>query len=106
MYPTNAYHIRQATDADEGALRRLAELDSKRPLSGPALIGEIDGNPAGAVSLTDGRVIADPFQQTAVLKQILHMRFGALRAYSRTPSLRERLGEALAPFRARAGEAA
>jgi hypothetical protein len=105
MYPTNAYHIRQATDADESALSRLADLDSQRPLSGPALIGEIDGNPAAAVSLTDGRVIADPFKQTAVLSQLLHMRAGALRAYSRTPSLPERMRETMAPFRARASEA-
>ncbi|HEY6778880.1 MAG TPA: hypothetical protein VI122_20425 [Thermoleophilaceae bacterium] len=105
MYPTNAYNIRQATDADESALSRLAELDSRRPLSAPALIGEIDGKPAAAVSLTDGRVIADPFQQTAVLTQILRMRFGALRASSQTPSLPDRLGAALAPFRERATEA-
>jgi hypothetical protein len=48
MYPTNAYVIREATDADERALRWLAELDSQRPLSGPALVGEIDGSPAAA----------------------------------------------------------
>lgn len=105
MYPTNAYNIRRATEADESALRRLADLDSRRPLSGPALIGEIDGKPAAAVSLTDGRVIADPFQQTGVLTQILHMRFGAMRASSQTPSLPDRLGAALAPFRARASQA-
>lgn len=105
MYPTNAYQIRRATEADEDALRRIAELDSRRVLSGPALIGEIDGAPAAAVSLIDGRVIADPFQRTAVLTQILRMRFNALRAYSRTPSLPERLGQTLAPFRARVSEA-
>jgi hypothetical protein len=33
--------LRRATDADEGALRRLAELNSRRPLSGPALIGRV-----------------------------------------------------------------
>jgi hypothetical protein len=91
MYPTNAYVIREATDTDEHALRWLAELDGQRPLSSPALVGEIDGSPAAAVSLTDGRVIADPFRPTSVLTQILHMRFAATRAYSRTPSLPERM---------------
>jgi len=105
MYPTNAYHIRRATESDEAALRGLAELDSRTPLSGPALIGEIDGAPAAAVSLIDGRVIADPFQQTAVLTQILRMRYSAMKAHDREPSLPERLGAAFAPFRARAGEA-
>jgi hypothetical protein len=94
MYPANTYVIRQATAQDERALHRLAELDSQRPISGPALIGEIDGLPAAAVSMTDGRTIADPFQPTAVVRQLLRMRHGALLAYARTPSLRERLREA------------
>jgi hypothetical protein len=97
MYPTNAFVIRQSTEDDEPALRRLAELDSKRPFAGAALIGEIGGLPAAAVSLNDGRLIADPFQPTAVLSQLLRMRFGALQAYSRTPSLNERLRTALSP---------
>jgi hypothetical protein len=105
MYPANAYLIRRATEADEPALHRLAELDAQRPLSGPALIAEIGGKPAAAISLADGRVIADPFEHTAVARQVLRMRFGALRAYSRTPSLPGRIGEALAPFRVRASEA-
>jgi hypothetical protein len=105
MYPTNAYHIRRATEADQDALRRLAELDSRKPVSGPALIGEMDGAPAAAISLIDGRLIADPFKQTAVLTQILRMRLAAMRAHSRTPSLPERLGAAFAPFRAKASEA-
>jgi hypothetical protein len=57
------------------------------------------------VSLTDGRVIADPFRETGVLTQILHMRFAAMRAYSRTPSLPERIRASMAPFRARTSEA-
>lgn len=100
MYPTTAYKIRHATAADARALHLLAELDSQRPLSGPTLVGEIDGNPAAAVSLADGRVIADPFERTTVLTQLLHIRAGALSAFSRTPSLAERMRQALAPFRA------
>jgi hypothetical protein len=91
MYPASTYAIRPAAEADEPILHRLAELDSQRPLEGPALIGEIGGLPVAAVSLTDGRVIADPFKPTVHLRQILHMRFDAFRAYSRTPSLPQRL---------------
>lgn len=91
MYSANAYPIRRSHGADEDILRRLAELDSQRPLKGPALIGYIQGRPAAAVSLTDGRVIADPFATTVHLTQILRMRFEAFRAYSRTPSLRQRM---------------
>jgi hypothetical protein len=101
MYAAHAYNIRKSTAADEPALHRLAELDSQRPLTGDALVAEIDAKPAAAISLADGRVIADPFQQTAVATQVLHMRYGALRAYSRTPSLPDRMRDALAPFRAR-----
>jgi hypothetical protein len=100
MYPSNAYVIRPATEEDHGALQRLAELDGQRPFAGPALIGEIDGRPAAAISLFDGRVVADPFQPTHVLRQVLRMRLGALRAYSSTPSLADRVRAAMQPFAA------
>ena len=87
----NAYVIRQATIDDDETLRRLAELDSQPALHRPALIGEIGGYPAAAVSLIDGRVISDPFQLTVRLTQLLHIRVSALRAYAQTPSLPERL---------------
>jgi hypothetical protein len=98
MYPANAYVIRQATEDDERALHELAELNSQRPFSGPALIGEIDGRPAAAISLFEERVIADPFQPTTALRQMLRMRLRALRAYSSTPSLTERVAMAMRPF--------
>ena len=105
MYPANHYVIRPATPEDERALHQLAELARQRPLSGSALIGEIDDTPAAALSLTEGRIIADPFQPTAVLSQLLRMRASALVAYSRTPSLAERIRAAMAPFRARTARA-
>jgi hypothetical protein len=91
MFPANAYVIRSATDADADTLRRLAALDSQRALSGPVLIGEIDGAPAAAVSVSDERVVADPFRRTARLTPLLRMRARSLRAVERTPSVRERL---------------
>jgi hypothetical protein len=95
MYPSNAYPIRRSHEADTETLRRLGELDSQRPLEGPALIGYMRGHPAAAVSLTDGRVIADPFENTDHLTQILRMRFDAFRAYSRTPSVRQRVRDGI-----------
>jgi hypothetical protein len=100
MYP-NAHSIRKATPADVPALGRLAALDSQRPLTGRVLVAEIGGQPAAAISLADDRVIADPFQHTAVTRQGLRIRSQALRAYERTPSLADRMRQALAPFRAR-----
>jgi hypothetical protein len=90
MFAANSFLIRRATEADRPALRRLAELDSQRPLTGMTLMGEIDGHVAVALSMTDGRVIADPFQPTARLTPRLRARADALRAVTRTPAQRRR----------------
>jgi hypothetical protein len=91
MFPTDVYVIRRALDDDAPALRQLADLDSQSPIGGDALIGEIDGRPAAAISLAEGHVIADPFQFTGQLSAMLKMRARSLRASERTPSLRERV---------------
>jgi hypothetical protein len=98
MYPANAYVIRQATETDAATLRHLAELDGQKPFAGPALIAESGGTAIAAISLFDERVVADPFERTAVVTQLLHMRLHALRAHSGTPSLTERLRAAFRPF--------
>jgi hypothetical protein len=69
----------------------IRHVESQGPLGGPALVGEIDGRPAAAIAMDDGRVIADPFQETASLVAQLRMRARGLRSYERMPSLRERL---------------
>ena len=98
MYPANAYVIRQSSEADAPALRRLAELDSQKPFAGPALIAEGGGVAIAAISLLDERVVADPFEHTAVVTQLLRMRLGALRAYGATPSVADRIRDAMRPF--------
>lgn len=91
MLPANTYIIRRATADDRWALEGLAQLDSQGELSEPALIGEINGCPAAAISLADGRVVADPFRFTVQLCQVLRIRAAAMQAHSRAPSLPERL---------------
>jgi hypothetical protein len=91
MIAANAYSIRFATAQDADTLSRLAERDSHEPLVGRVLIGQIDGAPAAALSLHDGRVIADSSRSTDRLVATLRMRAGAVRAFEATPSLRERL---------------
>jgi hypothetical protein len=98
----DTYVIRMTTDEDARALRRLGELDSQPPLAGPALICEVNGTPAAALSLGDGRVTADPFRRTEDLVAFLRVRADARQAYQATPSLRERLLAAL-PARYRSG---
>jgi hypothetical protein len=100
MFPANAYVIRQATIDDQAVLERLAGLDSQQPLRGPALIGEIDGTPAAAISMADGRVVADPFKLTAQLVPVLMMRRRSLQAFAAQPSLRSRVKIGMRPSRA------
>jgi hypothetical protein len=107
MYYSNTYAIRVATADDEPGLRRLAELDSKAPLVGPVLVGEIAGAPVAALALTDNRTVADPFVPSDHLLATMHMRAKGMRAVERTPSLRERIRAAVpAIARTRDGGAA
>jgi hypothetical protein len=69
---------------------------------GRVLIGEIDGAPAAAISLDDGRVIAGRSARTGHLAAFLRMRAAALRAQEAVPSLRERILSGVpAAYRAR-----
>jgi hypothetical protein len=68
--------VREATAADAPALTRLAELDSASPLEQPVLVAEVGGAPRAAISMLDGRLIADPFRPTGDLAALLRMRSG------------------------------
>lgn len=73
--------IRAATTGDGPALARLAALDSASVPFGPVLLAEVDGQPRAALSVTDERVIGDPFTRTAELVELLrvHARSTAVR---------------------------
>jgi hypothetical protein len=66
--------IRRATDDDARALDRLARLDSQRLPAGPHLIAAIDDVPVAAVSLSSGRMVANPFAATAPVVGLLQER--------------------------------
>jgi hypothetical protein len=65
-------------------LRRIAAIDSQRPLAdGPVLLGELTAPPQAALSMADGRVIANPSVPTAPMKAHLRLRataYGSNRA--------------------------
>lgn len=63
--------IRQATSADAFALRRLAALDDRAALRGEVLLAEQAGEVRAALSLDNGRSIANPFAPTAELVEML-----------------------------------
>jgi len=95
MFPSNAYTIRVAGDDDTAALRDLAELDSRPALAGRVLLAEDDGVAVAALSIDEGRTVADPFRHTGVPLSLLRMRANALAAYDRMPSVRERIVAAM-----------
>ncbi|MEA2296879.1 MAG: hypothetical protein QOE86_4518 [Solirubrobacteraceae bacterium] len=97
MYAANNYVIRQASDQDASALDHIAALDSQGPISTDALVGELDGSPAAAISLVSGRVIADPFRPTAILVAQLRARAGGIVAAGRRPRLRDRIRAGIRP---------
>lgn len=75
-----ALTIRVATPRDARALSRLAGLDSRRPLSGRALLAEHDGVVTAAIALTSGSVVADPFRPASeAVRQLRYRRYQLLR---------------------------
>ena len=68
--------IRQATKADALAVRRLAALDDSASLKGSVLVAEHAGEMRAAISLDDGRIVANPFAPTAELVEMLRMHRG------------------------------
>ena len=72
--------IRQATAADAFTLRRLAALDDRPALRGEVLVAEQAGDVRAALSLENGRAIANPFAPTAALVEMLRMH----RSYAET----------------------
>ncbi len=63
--------VRPARPVDAADLSRLAALDSARPLTGDVLMAVSGGDIAAAMSIDTGAVIADPFQPTANLVDLL-----------------------------------
>lgn len=100
MIAANAYRIRFATAADADTLKGLGDA-SQEPLVGRVLIGWLDGTPAAALSIEEGRTITDSSRNTDRVEAALRMRAGAIEAFETTPSLRERLLAALPSERGR-----
>jgi hypothetical protein len=70
--------IRRATGDDARALDRLARLDSQRLPRGPHLVALAGDRYVAAVSLIDGRWVADPFLRSWPAVELLRSRVAAL----------------------------
>jgi hypothetical protein len=72
--------LRLADASDAAALERLAQLESRRhPPPGPHLVAIRDGRVDAAISLRTREVIADPFQTTAELCELLRCHARSMR---------------------------
>lgn len=72
--------LRFACFDDAPDLLRLAQLDSAEPVREPILVGEVSGRMVAALSLADGRVIADPFVLCMGMVELLRARARQLSA--------------------------
>jgi hypothetical protein len=72
--------LRWAFPDDDVTIARLAALDSAAVPAPPLLLAEVDGHPRAALSLASGELIADPFQPTAALGELLRLRARQLHA--------------------------
>lgn len=78
--------IRLAHVGDEPALRRLAELDSRRVPSGEVLVAAVGGELVAALPLDGAAAIADPFRPTAGFVTLLAVRAAQLRRAADEPA--------------------
>jgi len=74
MTSSPALSLLAAEPVDAPAVARLAALDETEPLAGPVLLAITDGRAVAALSVTDGRVAADPFTHTADAVAMLRLR--------------------------------
>jgi hypothetical protein len=90
--------LRLATPDDTAALKRLAQLESRRLTDAPHLVAALDGVVEAALCIRDGELLADPFKRTAELCALLRCHAGpAPLAPAETAIPDPRLRTALAP---------
>ena len=69
----NTVTVRPYLPDDRRSLWRLAALDDRRVPAEPVLVAEADGRLVAAVSKLTGEAVADPFEPTAHLVEILRV---------------------------------
>lgn len=66
--------LRLAGPDEAQVVRRLASLDDAPALTGQVLLALVDGQAVAALSLSDGRVVANPFLPTEAAVGLLRLR--------------------------------
>jgi hypothetical protein len=91
------FTVRRAEESDDPTLGYLASMAFAPAVRRPALIGEVDGVPVAAISLGDGRVVADPYHPAPGLVHHLQLHRSGWRARGSRDALRRHVRAAL-PF--------
>jgi hypothetical protein len=76
--------IRLARPDDGATLGVLAQLDSASVPPGPVLLAETGGRLLAALSLSDDASVADPFEPTAQVLELLRFRIAGGTAYGKS----------------------
>ncbi len=66
--------LRVAQPEDDYDVSRLAQLDDAPLPVGPVMLAVVDGEAVAALSLSDGRVVANPFVATEKAVSLLRLR--------------------------------
>jgi len=84
---TETITIRLATAADADAIRRIAALDSARAPEGAAAVAFVGDDLRAVLPLAGSRALADPFEPTAELVELLRLFAARVRPHTpeRTP---------------------
>jgi hypothetical protein len=79
--------IRLARRDDGAALGALAQLDSASVPAGPVLLAETGGRLLAALSLSDDASVADPFEPTAHVLELLRLRIAGGTAHGESADM-------------------
>jgi len=69
----NAITVRPYLPNDRRSLERLALLDDRRVPAQPVMLAEVEGRLVAALSERTGEAVADPFEPTAHLVEMLRV---------------------------------
>jgi hypothetical protein len=70
----SAIELRLARIDEDSDVRRLAQLDDAPELEGPAMLAVVDGEAVAAMSMSDLRIVANPFVRTQHAVKLLRLR--------------------------------
>jgi hypothetical protein len=70
----SSVELRLARLDEASDVRKLAQLDDAPELEGPAMLAVVDGESVAAMSMSDLRIVANPFVRTEHVVRLLALR--------------------------------